>query len=122
MARLLAALAALALGLAPAAAHDIYTGVTGKNGQLCCGGSDCAATIYRERGGAFEFATRENAWIEIPATRVTFLPIPGDAPPRDSHAAHLCYRAADETDRINHPDNVFGPIYLYCAFIPPGGV
>ena len=27
-----------------ARAHDIYTGVRGKTGLLCCGGSDCAAT------------------------------------------------------------------------------
>jgi hypothetical protein len=25
-------------------AHDIYSGVRGKGGMLCCGGSDCAAT------------------------------------------------------------------------------
>ena len=40
-----------------ASAHDIYTGVHGKNGQLCCGGDDCAATSFRERGGQFEFLT-----------------------------------------------------------------
>ena len=32
-----------------ASAHDIYTGVKGKDGLLCCGGNDCAATTYRER-------------------------------------------------------------------------
>lgn len=79
-------------------AHDIYTGLQGKNGQLCCGGSDCAATVYRERGGSYEFLTREKAWVSIPAERITFLPVPGDPPSSESHLAHLCYRASPASD------------------------
>jgi hypothetical protein len=102
-------------------AHDIYTGVHGKNGQLCCGGSDCAATSFRERGGRFEFLTREQQWIAIPEERITFLPIPGDPPDNDAHHAHLCYRPATDTDRLGPASsNVFEEIFLYCAFIPPG--
>lgn len=100
-------------------AHEIYTGVHGKDGQLCCGGNDCAATTYRERGGDYEFLTRENKWVEIPQERITFLPIPGDSPGEDSHYAHLCYRKANANDKA---DNVFGDIYLYCVFIPPGAI
>ena len=104
-------------------AHDIYTGVHGKNGQLCCGGEDCAATAYRERGGRFEFLTRERQWIEIPEERITFLPIPGDPPNDDSHRAHLCYRSATDNDRLGPASsNVFDDIFLYCAFIPPGSI
>lgn len=72
----------------PVHAHDIYTGIYGKNGQLCCGGSDCAATFWRERRGHYEFMTRERAWVEIPEDRITFLPVPGepdDAPPNFAH-------------------------------------
>jgi hypothetical protein len=106
-----------------ACAHDIYTGVHGKNGQLCCGGDDCAATSYRERGGRFEFLTREQHWIEIPQERITFLPIPGDPPNDDSHRAHLCYRSATESDRLGYASSsVFEGIFLYCAFIPPGSI
>lgn len=102
-------------------AHDIYTGVRGKNGQLCCGGSDCAATSFRERGGHYEFLTREERWVAIPEERITFLPIPGDPPNGDSHRAHLCYRPATDNDRLSAASsNVFDDIYLYCAFIPPG--
>ncbi len=102
-------------------AHDIYTDVHGKNGQLCCGGSDCAATSFRERGGHYEFLTREQRWIAIPQERITFLPIPGDPPNDDSHHAHLCYRPATDNDRLSSASsNVFDDIYLYCAFIPPG--
>lgn len=107
----------------PASAHDIYTGVHGKNGQLCCGGDDCAATSFRERGGQFEFLTRERRWIAIPEDRITFLPIPGDPPNNDSHRAHLCYRSATDSDRLSSASsNVFDGIFLYCAFIPPGSI
>ena len=109
----------------PAISHEIYTGVTGKDGQLCCGAADCSATIYRENGGTFEFLTREHTWVEIPADRITFEPIPGDeTPAADEHRAHLCYRPATNFDRLTpyKRGNVFGDIYLWCAFIPPGGV
>lgn len=122
--RLLLIAALIVAGAQAAQAHSIYTGLHGKNSQLCCGGSDCAATVYRERGGAFEFLTREKEWVAIPEDRITFLPIPGDPPSDDSHHAHLCYRAATSWDRSNAQSmtNVFGDIFLYCAFIPPGGV
>ena len=118
---------ALGIGLAaatsPASAHDIYTGVHGRNGTLCCGGNDCAATSYREHGGRFEFLTREQEWVEIPEERITFLPVPGDPPSDDSHRAHLCYRPALGIDQSGPAAvNVFGSIFLYCAFIPPGPI
>jgi hypothetical protein len=115
--------AVAATPLASVGAHDIYTGVHGGNGQLCCGGDDCAATYFRERGGGFEFLTRERQWIAIPAERITFLPIPGDPPNDDSHHAHLCYRSATDNDRLGlASSNVFDDIFLYCAFIPPGSI
>jgi hypothetical protein len=123
---LLSATLGAALTLAPLSApraHGIYTGVHGKDGRLCCGGSDCAATSYREQGSDFEFLTRESRWVKIPPERITFLPIPGDSPNDDSHHAHLCYRQATDDDRSGASSyNVFGDIYLYCAFIPPGSI
>jgi hypothetical protein len=107
----------------PVSAHDIYTGVHGKDGQLCCGGTDCAATSFREQGGHYEFLTREQQWITIPEERITFLPIPGDPPTTNSHRAHLCYRMATDNDRLGpSSSNVFENIYLYCAFIAPGSI
>lgn len=115
----------LTIAATPALPHEIYSGVHGKDGQLCCGQDDCTSTIYRESGGAFEFLTREHEWVEIPQDRITFLPIQGDEiPAGETHHAHLCYRRATDADR-NTPyrkENVFGSIYLWCAFIPPGGV
>jgi hypothetical protein len=130
----LAMIFALGLGLsyfgAPilrALPHEIYTGVHGRDGQLCCGADDCALTVYREAAGAFEFLTRENDWVRVPQERITFLPIPGDPPHEDGHAAHLCYRAAGQSDRES---DAFAPeiattttgraLVVYCAFIPPG--
>jgi len=116
--------ALIAASFSAVSAHDIYTGVHGKNGQLCCGGTDCAVTSYREHGGRFEFLTRERQWIEIPAERITFLPIPGDPPDNsDGHRGHLCYRSATDSDRLGPASsNVFEDIFLYCAFIPPGSI
>jgi len=116
--------ALIATSFSAVSAHDIYTGVHGKNGQLCCGGTDCAVTSYREHGGRFEFLTRERQWIEIPEERITFLPIPGDPPDNsDGHHGHLCYRSATDSDRLGPASsNVFEDIFLYCAFIPPGSI
>jgi hypothetical protein len=118
--------AALALALSappPAAAHEIYSGLHGRNGQLCCGGADCAPTTWRERRGRFEFLTRERGWVEIPEGRITFLPVPGDPAPGADHAAHFCYRAATDADRRGPAAaDVFGAIFLYCAFIAPGSI
>ncbi|MFZ2108054.1 MAG: hypothetical protein WAV18_22190 [Roseiarcus sp.] len=116
--------ALIAASFSAVSAHDIYTGVHGKNGQLCCGGTDCAVTSYREHGGRFEFLTRERQWIEIPEERITFLPIPGDPPDNsDGHHGHLCYRSATDSDRLGPASsNVFEDIFLYCAFIPPGSI
>jgi hypothetical protein len=101
----------------------IYTGVYGKDGQPCCGGEDCSATRYRERGGSFEFLTRENEWIAIPNDRIAFVPVPGDPRSDGNHRAHLCYRAATQSDRMTFAaSNVFGQIFLYCTFIPPGSI
>jgi hypothetical protein len=70
--------------------HEIYTGLHGRGGQLCCGANDCSAAIYREHGEVFEFLTRENIWVEISKDRITFLPVPGDTRSGDPHRAHLC--------------------------------
>jgi hypothetical protein len=110
-------------------AHDIYSGLRGKNGQVCCSDHDCAATIYREIGNTFEFLTRENHWVSIPKSRITFLPIPGDPPSNEEHHAHLCYSILGPGYAWAEPDGEFffrskdgaETINLFCAFIPPGG-
>lgn len=123
----LAIVASLLMGLEMAAevdgarAHEIYTGLHGKDGQLCCGADDCSRTSYRVRGVRFEFLTREAKWVAIPSDRISFVPLPGDET-ADDHTGHLCYRIANDGDRAGEPENVFDDIYFYCAFIAPGGV
>lgn len=102
--------------------HEIYTGVTGKDGQLCCGGSDCQATIYREEGSHFYFLTREKHWVEIPQDRITWLPVPGDQDVTTHNHAHLCYRDATSADKDFQTDDHGMQIHMYCAFIPPGAI
>ena len=107
----------------PAQPHDIYSGLHGRDAQLCCGNSDCSATIYREAGAHYEFLTRERQWVAIPQDRITFLPIPGDSDEDAApNRAHICYKLAGPTERAQTPDHVFGDIFLYCAFIPPGSI
>ena len=124
----------------PAQAHEWYSGLHDKRGQLCCGAEDCEPTHFRLRAGEYELQLRDETWFHIPAEKITFLPVPEDNKPpflmhdgsedRDvEHRAHLCYV---------DPSNI-GPDYtssyraqyiiadrgreiiFYCAFIPPQG-
>jgi hypothetical protein len=118
----------LVWGVERAWPHDIYTGLHGKDAQLCCGGKDCFATVYRESGGGFEFLTRERHWVPIPEDRITFLPVPGDEKTiayGDTYHAHLCFRDPKDTDWAHSANILHGKdqvIYFYCAFIPPGAI
>ena len=120
-----AVIVALSLAALPCNAHEIYTGVKGKDGQLCCGGTDCQATTSEERRGEFYFFTREKTWLRVPEDRITFLPVPGDEDVTTHNHAHLCYRLAGEHEA--REENVFVDdhgvrIYFYCGFIPPGAI
>ena len=109
----------------PASAHDIYTDVHGRDGQLCCGNNDCSPTKWRVVEGNYEFLTREGHWISVPEDRITFLPLPGDEASGDTHRAHLCYTEppvgpSQSPDRLMHGDGQ--TILFYCAWIPPGAI
>ena len=125
------AISLFAIGGGDVAAHDIYSGVHGKTGQLCCGGDpvtgDCAPTQWALRDGRYFLRSREGHWIEIPAERIDFLPVPGDEKYDEiPHLAHLCYREARETDSALNGERLFSgegqTIFLYCAFIKPGSL
>jgi hypothetical protein len=115
---LLLAWAAFAMLPSPVRAHDIYTGVHGRDGTLCCGGSDCARTQYKLTQNGAEFFVRNREWVFIPNERITFLPVPGDS----NGDGHFCGRPKTSSDVGEMAKNVFGNWYLYCAFIPPGYV
>ena len=122
-----AVIVALSLAALPCNAHEIYTGVKGKDGQLCCGGTDCQATTYEERRGEFYFFTREKTWLRVPEDRITFLPVHGDEDVTTHNHAHLCYRQGTDADRMTQGDRILTDdhgalVYLYCAFVPPGAI
>ena len=146
-----AALIALLYGHHHASAHEIYTGLSDRSGRACCGAQDCEATHYRERGGEFEFnAARRSTesgnvedvehpdWMQIPMSKIIFLPIAGDPGPAaddhdPSHYAHLCRNDYDYGDEegsrlmSQYSDQFFktesGKVHLiYCIFVPPGSI
>ena len=91
--------------LSGASAHDIYTGVKGKDGLLCCGGSRLRRDHpIARRGGRFEFLDARAA-VGVDPRGAHHLPAHPRRPADDSdtHHAHLCYRPATEGDR-------FGPL------------
>lgn len=120
-------LAGILAWAAPAGAHEWYTGLHGKNGQLCCGAEDCEPTVFQERKGDFYFLTREKRWLRVPTERITFLPVPGDESDPDPHRAHLCYRIASDFDQREYSESVFeddagDKLRFFCGFIPPGAI
>lgn len=127
MKQLVTAAVALSLIYTPVKAHEIYTGVHGRDGQLCCGADDCFATTYSEKKTHFFFRLKPQDGaieLDIPADRITWLPIPGDDPAAPSNRAHLCYRTATATDLANvnwAPKIIDNQWLIFCAFIPPGG-
>lgn len=130
-----AILLAAVMMIEPALAHDVYSGIKGKDGQLCCGGDganpDCRRTVFRERGSSYEFRTPDGDWLPVPSDRITFLPLPGDGDDAETHLAHLCMRsdkdvvsAWREHGREDHiMATVSGSeVVFFCGFIPPGGM
>ena len=109
----------------PASPHDIYTGVTGKDGQLCCGAEDCFRTTYAERKAHFFFHLKPEdggAELDIPADMITWMPVVGDTADGPANKAHLCYRRYQASDDLNQnfAKRRVGDFLVYCAFIPPG--
>ena len=108
-----------------ASAHDIYSGVHGKNGQLCCGGDDCAATFYRERRRPFRIPDARAAMDRDPRGTHHFPADSRRTATRTSIRTARIYAIARRQTPIGsapHSSNVFDDIFLYCAFIPPGSI
>lgn len=117
------------LMLSPVKGHEIYTGVTGRDGQLCCGADDCFVTTYYEKKTHFFFKLKPEdggVSIDVPADSITWTPIVGDTPDGPPNKAHLCYRKAIlPSDMLNEnfAKRIIDEKWLvYCAFIPPGAI
>jgi len=109
-----------------ALAHDVYKGIYGVKGNLCCGGDpqtgDCEALAFdqiHENGGVIVVDSKRYGHpVLVPQDRIVWGGIPGEVP---GTAGHWCGipRAQPATTTPEQPD----PNYLtFCAFIAPGGV
>lgn len=109
-----------------AMAHDIYKGVTGTHGNLCCGGDpktgDCEALTFdqiHEKNGVFVIdSKRYGKPVLLPHDRIIWGGVPGEVP---GTAGHWCgvprVQPAVTDDKQPDPDFI-----TLCAFIAPGGV
>jgi hypothetical protein len=61
----LASLALLVSWSAPSQAHDIYTGLTNRNGRSCCNDRDCRPAPYRVTPAGVEMLV-DDKWIAVP--------------------------------------------------------
>lgn len=112
----LAATCAIAglLLVARASAHDIYSGVTGFDGQNCCNGGDCEEAEYREAHGVVEFySTRHSAWVRVDPKDITYKTIPGAKPGK----GHWCGEPRSKAVTQRGIDPMHS---TYCAFMPSG--
>ncbi len=109
----------------PTHGHEIYTGLHGRTGNLCCGGSDCSVTTYRERGSRTE--TAKSPGCPCPGPDSYSCPIPGDDM-SDARLgrAHLCYTTMSGYQSImpdkTQIDDHGVATTVFCAFIPPGAI
>lgn len=110
-----------------ALAHDIYNGVYGRGGNLCCGGDpvtgDCEALasdqVHERNGSVVIDSKRYGHPVLVPQNRIVWGGLPGEVP---GTAGHWCGKPRAETDSEvddNQPDPSFR---TFCAFIAPGGV
>lgn len=122
---LLAGYAACLWSSTEAYPHDVYKGVYGRKGNLCCGGDpqagDCEALnwdqIHTDRGVTIIDSKRYGHPVLVPEDRIVWGGIPGEVP---GTAGHWCGipRVAGATS----PDQPDPSFLTFCAFIAPGGV
>jgi hypothetical protein len=103
-------------------AHDVYTTLRSRTGQLCCTDRDCEAVTYRllPDGDVFVFSSKQNAIIRVPKNMIVWSPIPGSP-----YEAHWCGAKMGPVMGDVYPPVGPGeadPSYVtYCAYIDPGG-
>ncbi len=115
-------------------AHDIYSELredgsndSGDTGQLCCTGDpktgDCEAVSdvkVNPDGSATLFSNRYGRNVIIASGKVTWTTIKGG----EESPAHLCgvLRFSMSSQRPINPLQIDPDVFVYCAFIKPGGV
>ena len=85
MARCAAWAACCLAGLAPASAHDWYTGLTSPTGETCCNGRDCQAVDerYDPQTQRHEIGI-EGVWVPVDPAKLLSVPSPDGFP-------HACF-------------------------------
>jgi hypothetical protein len=115
-------------------AHDIYSGLredgsndSGNTGQLCCTGDpktgDCEAVRdvkVNSDGSAVLFSNRYGRNVIVASGKVTWITIKGG----EESPAHLCgvLRFSMSLQRPTNTLQIDPDVFVYCAFIKPGGV
>ena len=106
----LSAVLACGLVIAPSRVegHDIYLGVTNRQGVPCCDNSDCVPAPFRVTPEGLQMLVR-GVWINVPDFYIQYRALLGDMTPHKSHwcgALHLVpERGANTLTR--------------CAILPP---
>ena len=115
-------------------AHDIYSDLredgsndSGDTGQLCCTGDpktgDCEAVSevkVNSDGSAVLFSNRYGRNVLVAPRKVTWITIKGG----EESPAHLCgvLRFSMSSQRPTNTLQIDPDVFVYCAFIKPGGV
>ena len=106
----LAAVLASVVLIAPSfvESHDIYVGVTSKQGVPCCNDGDCVPAPFRVTPDGIEMLVR-GVWIRVPRWYIQFIELPGDKTPYRSHWCGALDRLP--IDGVN--------TLTRCAILPP---
>ena len=99
---------ALLVAPSPVESHDIYVGVSNKQGVPCCDESDCVPAPFRVTPDGVEMLVR-GVWISVPRWYIQYRALPGDTTPHRSHwcgAIHLLPATGVNT-------------FTRCAILPP---
>lgn len=83
----LVSLALLASRPAPLRAHDIYTGLTDRNGASCCNFLDCRPAPYRMTPAGVQMLV-DGQWITVPDDTIQYRALPGDT--GETAGGHWC--------------------------------
>lgn len=88
--------------------HDIYIGLTSKEGTRCCDVSDCRPAQFKVSSAGVQMNV-DNVWVAIPADRIQYLALAGDK--GESGGGHWC-GWADPTEGL----------HTHCVILPPSFV
>lgn len=119
----------LLAGVRAAYPHDVYTGLRGNQGQLCCGGDpvtgDCEPLQWEQvaihqDGTVTIQSKRYTGSVTVAAEKITWLPVAA-GPDGIQYPGHWCGVRNTMTSRVEFPDQIDRAFWTYCLFLAPGG-